>query len=478
MKHRLFSIFVSVAMCALVSLSSMGIRTAHAAPSSISSACITPGSTNKLTVTLGGANDTIEVPQNWNGTLLLFSHGYFPAVSWYTSPSSGPFAISVGDTSDAATRTQELADGYALAGSDYSQEGWAIQQAISDNLALVDYFNATCGTPARTILTGGSMGGLVTIALAELYPNRFSGAVIGCGVLSGAVDFWNQKLDAAFAFSRLFTVGSTQVQAANFNGSVTDASTAFAQIQTIAQLVQLTPQGRAQLALVAALDDMPGWTDSTQNPPASTDYVAQEQNQYAWIANVLPIYAGMQSYGRAELETRFGGEPSWNTGIDYRVQLQHSVDYAEVQALYQQAGINLDVDLQNLNNASRINADPQAVANATQYYTPTGNLQIPVITTHGIGDPFVTVQNEQVYANTVAQAGHSDMLRQTYVNSAGHCNFSIGEAEAALGALNYRLDTGSWGDTSAAAMNQAAIPTNGTTAPRFIDYTPASFLRP
>lgn len=206
--------------------------------------------------------------------------------------------------------------------------------------------------------------------------------------------------------------------------------------------------------------------------------MAQEQNQYVWIANALPIYAGMQSYGRTEFEARFGGEPSWNTGVDYRVQLQHSVDYAEVQALYQQAGINLDVDLQNLNNASRITVDSQAVANATQYYTPTGNLQIPVITTHGIGDPLVSVGNEQIYAQTVAQAGRSDMLRQTYVKSAGHCNFSIGEGEAALGALNHRLDTGSWGDTSAAVMNQAAIPTNGTAAPRFIDYTPASFLRP
>lgn len=100
--------------------------------------------------------------------------------------------------------------------------------------------------------------------------------------------------------------------------------------------------------------------------------------------------------------------------------------------------ISLDTDLQNLNNATRISADPQAVANASQYYTPTGNLQIPVITTHGIGDPLVPVETEQIYGSTVAQAGHSDMLRQTYVNSAGHCEFSVGEGEAALGALNYR----------------------------------------
>ena len=87
---------------------------------------------------------------------------------------------------------------------------------------------------------------------------------------------------------------------------------------------------------------MPGSVSSTSPEPAANDYVTQEANQFLWEQQVDFPFAWAL---RADLEFRAGGNPSWNTGVNYRVQLAHSVDRNEVAALYAQAGLNLDSDL-------------------------------------------------------------------------------------------------------------------------------------
>ena len=49
---------------------------------------------------------------------------------------------------------------------------------------------------------------------------------------------------------------------------------------------QKTAQGRARIALAAALGDLPGWFDPLSKEPASTDYAAQEKNQYDWLSQI------------------------------------------------------------------------------------------------------------------------------------------------------------------------------------------------
>src|SRR5207248_1856724 len=114
---------------------------AEASSTHISNKCITPGATNTLQGQLGGAYYTIQVPDNWNGTLALYSHGYIFTSQGLLNPAP--------DVGDALTGAALLQQGYALAGSSYSQNGWALQQAFHDQIALLNYFDATCGKPAR-----------------------------------------------------------------------------------------------------------------------------------------------------------------------------------------------------------------------------------------------------------------------------------------------------------------------------------------
>ena len=450
-------------------------RVAHAA----SSSCINPTGTNVLQGTLGGASYVIAVPSNWNGTLMLYSHGYvFPG-----QPNPAPTAALTGVFGAAF-----LQQGYALAGSSYSQTGWATQQAFHDQIALLDFFDATCGTPTRTIASGHSEGGLISAGLVQLYPDRFAGALPMCGALAGGVGNWNQGLHSAFAFDVLLAGNTLPLVHLPALGSPA-LTTAFDQAEAVLQAAQGTPGGRARLALVAALDDLPGWIDPFSPEPASTDFTTQEQNQAFLIESHDLAYA---FFGRADLEMRAGGNPSWNTGVDYQVQLAKSADNEEVQALYQQAGLNLSTDLATLNAAPRVSADPAAVGYLNQYLTFNGVLNVPVLTMHTTGD---VSEEDRAYASVVQSSGDTSLLRQVFVQRGGHCTFTPAETLTAFQTLIRRLDTGSWdGSTNPDLMNQEAtalgpnlnvLPSpfpNGSTListpPAFLTFQPPLFLRP
>ncbi|WP_432816214.1 hypothetical protein [Streptomyces vilmorinianum] len=107
-----------------------------------------------------GAAYEIDVPARWNGTVLLLSHGY--------RPSGAPNPAT--DAPDEATRALLLDSGYALAGSSYASTGWAVEQAVPDQLGTLDAFTRRIGEARRTIAWGESYGGPVTTAIAERHP--------------------------------------------------------------------------------------------------------------------------------------------------------------------------------------------------------------------------------------------------------------------------------------------------------------------
>jgi hypothetical protein len=240
---------------------------------------------------------------------------------------------------------------------------------------------------------------------------------------------------------------------------------------------QATPQGRARLALVSAMGDTPGWFDPASPEPAADDFVTQEANQFKWDSQVdFPFEFAL----RAELEFRAGGNPSWNTGVNYKKQFAHSVNRDEVVALYTAAGLDLEADLDALNDAPRITADPASVDYLEQNIIFNGNIRVPVLTLHTTGDGLVSNQNENAYADAVREAGKNRFLRRTFVHRAGHCTFTPAETVTALVNLITRLDTGIWPDLTPDALNTeaGALGPLNLAPPSFIEFSPAKFLRP
>src|ERR1700722_2167607 len=200
-RRHLQGLFVGVLLAAIVLLA-LGAAAATSAPAA--------GGPQTLTGTLpDGAAWEIQVPADWNGTLFLYSHGY-------VTPGSSNPATDVGDP---VTGAWLLSHGYALAGSSYATTGWAIQQALPDQIATLDVFDQMVGQPSRTIAWGHSLGGIITAGLIQRYPNRFDAALPMCGVLSGGVGTWNTALDSAVAFQPLLAFG-TSLQLVNITDPV------------------------------------------------------------------------------------------------------------------------------------------------------------------------------------------------------------------------------------------------------------------
>jgi len=409
-----------------------------------------------------GSTYVMDVPARWNGTVLLYSHGYTP--DGVPNPAHNA-------PSD-AVRAALLDAGYAQIGSSYPDTGWVLQAALPAQLATLDEFRARFGPPRRAIAWGTSLGGMITTGLAERHGHRFAGTLAMCGLQQGGVANFNNTLDPLFAIRTLLAPGSTAPLV-----RLPDQATAFASIAELTAALdaaQASPAGRARIALAAALHNIPAWTDAAQPEPAPDDYDTAQANQFAVLHGT--IYVGLS--WRQEAEEHAGGNMSWNTGVDYGRMLARSSIRDEVLALYARAGLSLRADLAALAAAPRITADPAAVRYMIRNISFGGRLTRPMLTIHTTGDPLVPVQVQHAYADAVRDAGRSPLLRQAYVHRGGHCTFTTGEMLAALRTLERRIRTGTWSGTDPAALNRLAAALDPAAAPAYVAYRPAPYPRP
>jgi hypothetical protein len=453
----------AVAVVLVTACSSSSRSASHASPSA--------AGPRTFSGVLDGAAYRVEVPASWNGTLFLYSHGYVAPGS--ANPASAAPDSGIGDWM--------LGQGFALAASAYSSTGWAIEDALHDQAALLDWFGSHVGEPMRVIAWGGSLGGIITAGLVQEFPDRFAGALPLCGVLAGGVAAWNTGLDGAYAFKTLLAPNAG-LQLVHITDPDANLQAANAAIAALPQ----TPQTRARIALVAALGDLPGWFLPTNPEPAATDYNAMVVAQAQWESR---IDFGFAFSYRAELEKRAGGNPSWNVGVDYREQLARSADRAEVVALYAAAGLDLNADLAKLDAGANIKPDASAVRYLDRNISFDGDIDIPVLTAHTTADGLVIPQDETAYADVVRAAGKQDLLRQVFVHRAGHCAFTNAEVIVLIQTLLKRLDTGSWDGAALQpdAMNASALALGAgynslagllAMQPAFAAFNPGTYPRP
>jgi pimeloyl-ACP methyl ester carboxylesterase len=171
-----------IPMLALMSFSSSAV--ALDAPSSAKSAgqVVAFG-------TLHGASYRIDVPADWNHSLVVYFHGYSPTPLTFTaqetlSPMFDPM----------------LERHYALIQSGYSAGGWAVEQAATDTEQLRKLFVEKYGAPKQTFVFGMSMGGALTAMTIETQPAIYAGALSLCGV----VEPTNRMVQRDFALRAAF----------------------------------------------------------------------------------------------------------------------------------------------------------------------------------------------------------------------------------------------------------------------------------
>jgi hypothetical protein len=409
---------------------------------------------------------------HWNGTLLLYSHGFGPPVA--------------ADAPDPNTQAALLADGYAIAGSSYDPNGswWALDSALSDQFQTLKAVKALLPhKPTQVLAFGTSMGGLISELEDENSDGRLDGSLTTCGIVAGAVQLNNYQLDGEYTIAELLNPTHENIQLVNFDNNTGLGLASGKQLDALADSAQNSAAGRARLALAMSLMNVATWPVG-QPMPAGNDYAGQEAGQFAvefgqtgpTVPTEIQTTMDFVEFGRPTIEQADGGNAAWTKGVNFSRLLAESSYAPEVISLYRAAGLNLRADLETLTRNANITADPAAVRSLEHTSVPTGRLQIPELDMHTISDQLVPVQQENYFRNTVAFAGRSYLLRQAFVQRQLHCNFTPSELVAGVEAVQQRVRTGRWGNLAKPASLNAAANATGLDSfgtPAFIPYEPA-----
>ncbi|HWA21327.1 MAG TPA: hypothetical protein VG735_02905 [Caulobacterales bacterium] len=389
----------------------------------------TPAGEDLAGTLANGTKYSLHRPANWNGVLVL--NADLPSM-W--GPRGAPFFNAL------------HALGYATGGKARDITNWKIREGAGDLVQLKALFADRFAKPRTTIVTGGSLGGLVSRDAGEAYPDEFDGVVPTCGGGAGLIGMWNQRLDVVFTLKTLLAPNDATIELIG----VTNDQRNGAALKALTERALQTPEGRARLALAAAIGQVSGWPTGAAAPPSPTDYDAL-------LKTIAASEAGMLNL-KSDLEKPAGGVMNWNVGIDYRA-LFNAADadtIAMAKELYRRAGLNLDADLATLAAAPRIQADASAIAWARGNGATTGRLRKPTLVLFTAVDPRAPQSEFRAYQKTVDAAGAAALLRQAGVYRSGHCVFSPVENLTALTLMAERLKTGRWPATTPEALNTRA----------------------
>lgn len=337
-----------------------------------------------------GAHYAICVPEEWNGTLLVFAHGYIPP----DEPLLDPPPLE-------DTPVEEVVNlqGYALAASSFSTNGLAVLEGVEDLVDLVEIFEDEVDEPDRILIAGASMGGLIATLAVEEWPQRFDGGLALCGPYGDFRTQVNYFGDFRTVFDYFFPdlmPGTT--------------------VEIPPDLIENWDEHFVTKLLPELLD------------PANADALDQ------LFAVTDAAYATAVPFSRIEVVRRL----LWYNVIatDDAIVKLTGQPYDNTETVYSGSddddALNADID--------RYAADDEALDLMEEAYQSSGDLEIPLVTMHTTGDPLVPYAQAEFYAEKIEDAGSDDYYDHFLVDRFEHCLFTDEELLTAFERLEELVD--------------------------------------
>ncbi len=316
---------------------------------------------------LNGAEYRIDIPRAWNGSLIVWFHGYAEhGATFHASEHLHPDLETFADRH------------YAVAQSAYSEGGWAVQQAYPETETLRRYFNKTYGNPKETYVAGGSMGGALVMITLELNPKPYLGGLDLCGAVGPTFVSFDRRFAMRAAFDVYFP---------GIMGPLVPVPPDYE--DTAAVRERITNALRASPEKATLVRNLMGLhTDAN---------VARDISYFTFVV--------------ADIQRRAGGNAFDNRNWIY-------------------TGTNPSssaTDSELNEGVRRYIADRKARDYLTRHYTPTGRLGRPMLAIHTIYDPVIPPGLLTLYNEMVESAGLGDRLVQEYVPHDGHCSITPDE---------------------------------------------------
>jgi pimeloyl-ACP methyl ester carboxylesterase len=314
----------------------------------------------------------IEIPDKWNGELVLFAHGF--------TPNTGP----TGATLRVGThrfREHVVKEGFAWAASSYRCNGYVPGQGLVDTMLLSEVFQKSNEgrAPQRTYLTGESMGGHVTLLGMQEFPAAFAGGLAMCPAGPELFDYYAAMSAAAEVVTGLqFHAETIQQDAAKM-------------AELLGKPPDYTEKGRQLASIQVQMSGGPR--------PFAAEGLASR-----FLANMATSPAAL-----------VGGTTPSNRAVD-TAHIKYAIE----------GGLGLTADAIN-SRARRKSGDPDVRTPNGPYEEVVpfdGRIERPLITMHGTGDLYVPIFLEQTLKRAVAAAGNDRLLVQRVYRIGAHCQFS------------------------------------------------------
>ncbi len=348
--------------------------------------------------TPGGGFYKIVVPDDWNGGLVIWNHGFDLAPPGPVED-LGPLA------------ELQLAQGFAVAASSYRLDGWALFKTNRDLKAMAAAFRGEFGEPARVLLYGASLGGLVTVRAVERARGplgNVEGALSFCGALGGSRN-WDAALDLRLLYDHVCR-GVAGAAIPGGGEGLPEGS------------------GFGTADLEAALDACTG----ISRPPA--DRTAQQR---ARLEDLLELARLPEEFLLTDLAY---ATFALSDLIHDRRKLRDKQGVGNQHVDYGDAEVDAGIE--------RVVPRLSAVRRLRRNYTPKGEVgAVKIVALHTDKDGLVVVENESAYAAVAPPENLS--VAVAVEEEPSHCGFTPAEVLGAWSSLLDWVDGGAQPDAAA-----------------------------
>jgi pimeloyl-ACP methyl ester carboxylesterase len=321
-----------------------------------------------------GALYRLVKPDTWNGSLIVYVHGYVSTAEPVALPEEADLIANL-----VAFR------GFAIAYSSFSENGWAVKDGVQRTQQLLGAFKSKFGSPSRVYIAGVSMGALIAIELVEKHPGWFDGMLTACAVTSSRLQA--DYMANVRALFDVFYPGALPGDAASV-----PAGTNPAVVAALA-FAAMTASQTGAVAIAGIAQTPVPFSNGTELANSIATAVG---GNAAFTYDLLPELHGKNYFDNSTVV--YTGAPP--------------------PPPYTLAFINTAVH--------RYDAAPSASNYLEQHYEPNGALQIPTVMFSTARDPVVPQFHRTAYENLVEAAGQLDFLVvKTPIDHYGHCDQTL-----------------------------------------------------
>ena len=369
---------------------------------------------------MGESLYAVEIPENWNGGLVMYTHGY------------SADGVLGGQVPNDAFRAAVLQSGYAWAGSSYSADFYDVRAAIEDTNKLatevMDYLLTDWGVqydaPDQILIAGYSLGGHTAAAAVDrenmqrtLYPVDYAGAMPMCQAEQNQFQWLGDYARVAQHLAGYGYVDHSEFQSliGTFQGRLIVQPGPI-----VKNLFELDPN-----------TGLPTWEPANLNGERLMGIAMN------LTGGDRPIFEeGFKSFYQNIVFSSGGGDGTINGILDrnlydntdrvYRWTTDENPTAAELAFNEQIERVSADAGV-NSRRDDGVRWIPRVE----------GDFDVPVMTMHTLGDLYVPFRHQQLYREGAIENGNSDLLVQRAIRAAGHCDFSA--TETMLGLTEFLL---------------------------------------